>query len=98
MLTLEEQARLDELWTWDEERRPAETMVSNLALLVGGVLIVATIVMTLRELTDLTIRSVLVPGVLAGLFLIALHLFTRARIRERHALARLTRKLAGKAR
>lgn len=39
--------------------------------------------------------AVLVPGVLAGLFFIAVYRVLRMRLRERHEIARLARKLMG---
>lgn len=91
----EEQRYLDELLDWDEKQRPMESLVATASLLFGGLVIVATAVVTLLDLRDATILAVLVPGVLAGLFFIAVYRVLRMRVRERHEIARLARKLVG---
>jgi hypothetical protein len=94
-LAHEEQRFLDQLLVWDEKQRPVESMVATASLLFGGLVIVAAAVVTLLDLRDATILAVLVPGVLAGLFFIAVYRVLRMRLRERHEIARLARKLMG---
>jgi hypothetical protein len=88
-----EQRYLDELLVWDEKQRPVESMVATASLLFGGLVSVAAAVVTLLDLRDATILAVLVPGVLAGLFFVAVYRVLRMRLRERHEIARLARKL-----
>lgn len=94
-LPREEQRCLDELLAWDEKRRPVESMVATVSLLFGGLVIVAAAVVTLLDLRDATILAVLVPGVLAGLFFISVYRVLRTRLRERHEIARIARRLMG---
>jgi len=94
-LPREDQRYLDELLAWDEERRSVESMVATASLVFGGLLIAAAAVVTLLDLRDATILAVLLPGVLAGLFFIAVYRVLRTRLRERHEIARITRRLTG---
>jgi len=72
-----------------------ESMVATASLVFGGLLIAAAAVVTLLDLRDATILAVLLPGVLAGLFFIAVYRVLRTRLRERHEIARITRRLTG---
>lgn len=94
-LPREEQRYLDELLAWDEKQRPVESRVATISLLFGGLVIVVAAVVTLLDLRDATILAVLVPGVLAGLFFVAVYRVLRTRSRERHEIARIARKLMG---
>lgn len=94
-LPREDRRYLDELLTWEEERRPVESMVATASLFFGGLVITAAVVVTFLDLRDATILAVLVPGVLAGLFFIAVYRVLRARLRERHEIAQIARTLLG---
>lgn len=94
-LPREDRRYLDELLAWDDRRRPVESIVATTSLVFGGLLIAAASVVTLLDLRDATILAVLVPGVLAGLFFIAVYRVLRTRVRERHEIARIVRKLVG---
>jgi amino acid permease len=92
-LSPEEQSYLEDLLAWDAKRRATESIALQFALVFGGVLIVAVSVLTLLDLTDATIFALLVPGFVAGIFLIAAYLVGRSRLRDRHRIAHLARKL-----
>lgn len=92
-LSVDEQRYLDDLLAWDTDRRPTEAIVAHVSLVFGGVLIAVVAALTLFDLRDATIYAVLVPGFLAGLFLIAMYVIGRARVRDRHRIALLARKL-----
>ncbi len=92
-LSPEERSYLDEIIAWDEERRATESIVTHVSLVFGGVLIAVVAFLTILDLRDVTVFAVLVPGFLAGLFLIAIYLVGRARVNDRHRIALLARKL-----
>ncbi len=92
-LSSDEQRYLDDLLAWDEHRRSAESIVAHVSLVFGGVVIAVVSVLTLLDLRDVVIVAVLVPGFLAGLFLVAMYLVGRARVNDRHRIALLARKL-----
>jgi len=92
-LTQDERAYLAEILVWDEKRRSAESMAAHVSLVLGGVAIALAAVLTLFDLRDVVILSALVPGVLAGLFLVAMYRVGRARVNDRHQIALLARKL-----
>lgn len=91
-LSFEDRRTIAELLEWDERRRPTEQRLSRIALVVGAGVVVAAAALTLRDLRDATVLAVLLPGVLAGLFLIVVSRVLRARARDRHRLAELVRK------
>lgn len=82
-----------ELLAWEERRRPVEWLLSNLSLMLGGVVILVTIVYTLRHLTDRLVFWVTIPGFLLGLVFVGIYYFGNKRIKERHRLAIILRKL-----
>lgn len=92
-LSFEERRELADLLEWDERRRPGELLLGRVALAAGGALIVVSAIFTLRDLRDATVLAVLVPGFLSGLFLVGVSRFVRARVRDRHRLAELARRL-----
>jgi hypothetical protein len=91
-LSFEDRRYLADLLEWDEQKRPTELLLGRIALATGGVLIVAGALLTLRDLRDETVLSVLLPLVLPGLFLVVVSQVVRARIRDRHRLAELVRR------
>lgn len=93
-LSRDEQRFLDDLLTWNEKTRGTELLLSHLALAAGGGVLVVTAVVTLRNLTDATVIAVLVPGFVAGLFLIGVYAWIESRIRDRHRIVVLARKLS----
>ncbi|NUM77930.1 hypothetical protein HUU40_26510 [candidate division KSB1 bacterium] len=82
-----------ELLAWEERRRPVEWLLSNLSLVLGGVVILVTIVYTLRHLTDRLIFWVTVPGFVLGLAFVGIYFFTGKRLKERHRVAMILKKL-----
>jgi len=91
-LSFEDRRTIAELLEWDERRRPTEQRLSRIALAVGAGVVVAAAALTLRDLRDATVLAELLPGVLAGLFLIVVSRVLRTRARDRHRLAELVRK------
>lgn len=91
-LSFEDRRTIAELLEWDERRRPTEQRLSRIALVVGAGVVVAAAALTLRDLRDATVLAELLPGVLAGLFLIVVSRVLRTRARDRHRLAELVRK------
>ncbi len=92
-LSPDEQRFLDDLLTWDEKTRGIELLLSRFALALGGIILVVTAVLTLGDLTDGTVVSLLIPGFVAGIFLISVYSWVGSRIRDRHRIASLARKL-----
>ncbi|MCK4303106.1 MAG: hypothetical protein KAY24_02585 [Candidatus Eisenbacteria sp.] len=86
---------LDDLLTWDSSRRRLDSLLYNMALVAGGALIVCAAIITVGRLNDRTVLSVLVPGFVSGLFLVGLYFFGEKRLRERHRLAEILRKIGG---
>ena len=92
-LSLDEQRYVEDLLAWDTRRRPAESILTQAALVAGGLLIAGAAVVTFLDLRDATVMAVLVPGFLGGLFLMAMHVVGRARVEDRHRIASIARKL-----
>lgn len=92
-LSREEHVWVAELIDWDLRRRAIEERLAQVSLIAGGLLIIAAALWTVAHLTDTVVTSVLVPGVLAGLFLVGLHNLARARVHDRHVIAVIARKL-----
>ena len=83
---------LNDLLIWDSSRRRLDSLLCNLALVAGGILIVCAAIITLERLSDRTVLSVLVPGFVSGLFFVGLYFFGDKRVRERRRLAEIIRK------
>lgn len=94
-LSLSEQRVVEELLAWDDSRRPSEWILCNFALVIAGCLIAGSAILTLLRLEDDVIIGILVPGFLLGLFLVGLYVFGSKRIRERHQLATIIKKMKG---
>jgi lipopolysaccharide export LptBFGC system permease protein LptF len=92
-LSQDELGYLHELLAWDEAKRATEALLSYFALVLGGVMIVAAAILTLFDLRDGTVFAVLIPGFLAGLFLIGVSVLLKGRVRDRHRIALVARKL-----
>jgi hypothetical protein len=86
---------LADLLTWDSSRRRLDRLLCRVALLAGGILIVTAALVTVARLEDRTVFTVLIPGFLCGLFLVGLYLLGEKRVRDRHRLAEIVRKLGG---
>ena len=97
-LSQSERKYLNDLLTWDSSRRSLDNMLCNIALVAGGTLIVCAAVITVGRLNDRTVLSVLIPGFVSGLFLVGLYFFGEKRVRERHRLAGILRKIGPSAR
>lgn len=93
-LSFEEHRWIADLLDWDDRRRPTELLLGRIALVGGGLLIVTGALLTLRDLRDATAVAVLLPLVLSGLFLVVVARVGRARVRDRHRLAEIARRLA----
>jgi len=81
------------LLKWDSLRRKPEWIVCNISLLLAGTLIVSSAVLTLSHLNDHIILVILVPSFLVGSLFAGLYILGIKRIRERHELASVIRKL-----
>jgi hypothetical protein len=92
-LTTPDKEVVHELLSWDDGRRASEWLLCNLALVIAGVVILAAAVFTLFHMTDRVIFTVLVPGFVVGLFFVGLYVLGGRRVRERHRLASVIRKL-----
>jgi len=92
-LSHDEQHFVDDLLIWDEKTRATELMLSRFALVLGGVILIVTAILTLGNLTDGTVVSLLIPGFVAGIFLISVYVWIGSRIRDRHRIAEIARKL-----
>jgi hypothetical protein len=92
-LSEDEREYVQDLLAWDGGRRSLEWFLCNVALVIGGLLIVGAVAVALAELTDRVILGVLVPGFVVGLFLVALYALGGARIRERRRIAFILKKL-----
>ncbi|KAA0230173.1 hypothetical protein EDS67_08195 [candidate division KSB1 bacterium] len=89
----DEQDFVRDLLAWEQRRRPLEWLLSNLALVLGGVVILVTIFYTLRHLTDRLVFWVTVPGFLLGVVFVGIYYFGGKRIKERHRVAVILKKL-----
>lgn len=94
-LSKSEQALVDELIAWDGSRRSWDLLLCNIALVAGGGAIVGAAVYTLFNLTDDVVTGVTVPGFLIGLILFGAYILGGKRVRERHRLATILRKMKG---
>ena len=94
-LSRSEEQFVEELLFWDDSRRSSEWLLCNLALVLAGCLMVGSAVFTALHLEDSVITGVLVPGFVVGLFLVGLYVFGGRRIRERHRLATIIKKMKG---
>jgi ABC-type uncharacterized transport system permease subunit len=96
-LSQTEEAFVDELLAWDDSRRSSDWLLCNVALAAGGCVIAATAAFTVFNLTDEFITGLTVPGFLTGLFLIGAYAVGGKRVRDRHRLATIMRKMKGAA-
>jgi hypothetical protein len=94
-LTHDEDRFVRDLLSWDRHRRGAEWALTVLMLALGGLIVVVFAILMLRSLTDRTALTLTVPGFVVGLALIVLYWQGERRIRERHRLASVIRKLMG---
>ena len=92
-LSDEDKRFIRELLAWDTDRRGTEWLVCNVALVTAGLYMISAAVYTAAHLSDVVIMGVLVPGLIAGLFLVGVYLAGRKRVTERHRLAFILRKL-----
>lgn len=92
-LEREENEFVRELLAWEERRRPVEWLLSNLSLVLGGIVMLVTIIYTLRHLTDRLIIWVTIPGIVLGLVFVGLYFFAGKRVKERHRVASILKKL-----
>jgi hypothetical protein len=94
-LTKLEREFVEETIRWDSRRRPVDLWFCYMALLVACLVIVAGIILTLRNLTEATVYTVLVPTIVVGLFLVGVYAVQGGRIKERHRFALILRKALG---
>jgi hypothetical protein len=94
ILSQSDERFIRELLDWDSGRRSLDWLLCNIALVVAALVIIGVGVMTLRYMTDRVIFGLLVPGFVVGLFLVGLYVFGGKRIRERHRVAEIVRKLS----
>jgi hypothetical protein len=92
-MTKGEKEVLRNLLDWDESQRPRDSFLNDLCLAAAGLLIIGAALATLANLQDTVIFGVLVPGFVVGLLLVGVWVLGRRRLRERHELARLIRRL-----
>lgn len=92
-LKADEEQFVRELLAWDERQRPMEWILSNLALVLGAVVILVTCIYTLRHLTDGLIFWVTVPGFVMGILFVGFYFFAGKRVKERHRMALILKKL-----
>jgi hypothetical protein len=95
-LSEEEEQLIHELLTWDQTRRPVERLLYNLFLILGGAIIVIHGFLTVQQLHDRIVFWLTVPGFLLGLIFILLYIMGERRLRERHLVAKVLRKLWGR--
>jgi hypothetical protein len=94
-LTPEEDRFVRDLLSWDRARRRGEWMMALAMLTLGGLIVVVFAILTLRDLNDRTALTLTVPGFLVGAALVVLYWQLERRIRERHRIASVIRKLKG---
>ena len=94
-LSEEEEQLIHALLTWDQTRRPAERLLYNFFLFLGGAIIVIHGFLTVQQLHDRMVFWVTVPGFVLGLVFTLLYIIGERRIRERRRVAKVLRKLWG---
>jgi len=94
-LSQDERGFVASLLRWDSEARQRETLLLLVALAAGGIVIVATILMTLRHLTDRLVVFLTVPGLGLGVALILIYMLGKKRVEEKRRIAAIVRKLGG---
>ena len=92
-LKSDEEQFVRDLLAWDARQRPTEWILSNLALVLGAVVILVTCIYTLRHLTDRLIFWVTVPGFVMGILFVGIYFFAGKRVKERHRMASILKKL-----
>ena len=92
-LRREEERFIRDLLAWDGRHRPVEWVLSNAALILGVIVILVTCIFTIQHLTDRLIQLVTVPGFLVGILFVGLYAFAAKRIKERHCMALILKKL-----
>jgi hypothetical protein len=93
LLKMDEKQFIRDLLSWDERQRPMEWILSNLALVLGVVVVLVTCIYTLRHLTDRLIFWVTVPGFVVGVLFVGFYFFAGKRVKERHRMASILKKL-----
>ncbi|MDZ7289667.1 MAG: hypothetical protein ONB44_10785 [candidate division KSB1 bacterium] len=92
-LKADEEKFIHELLAWDAQRRPMEWILGNVALFLGGVMILVIGIFTIRHLTDRLILLITVPGFISGILFVGLYIFISNRIKERRRMASILKKL-----
>lgn len=92
-LSREEMDYVRRLMTWDRATRRLENLWCHAALVAAGICIVGAIGVTAADLNDRRVILTLVPGVIVGLFFVWLYIAGESRLRERHRLAVILKKL-----
>jgi len=92
-LKIEEEQFIRDLLDWDVRQRPAEWILSNLALILGVIVILVTGIFTIRHLTDRLILWVTVPGFVLGILFVGFYQFASKRVKERHQMSSILKKL-----
>jgi len=92
MLNEHEQEYLHALMHRDEQRMSLGWFFMML-LALGGFIIVIVALLTLREMTDKRIIVMTIPGFVTGLLLIGIAIAGIRRVKERHLIASILRKL-----
>jgi len=91
-----EKRTVDRLLAWDRTRRRADLFAAYFALVLGGLIVIAVTVYTLEHLEDQTAYTVSRVGFMAAAVFFLVFAFASHRVRERHQLAAILRKLAGR--
>jgi hypothetical protein len=92
MLNEHEQEYLQTLMQRDEKRMSLGWFFMVL-LALGGLIIAIVAILTLREMTDQRAYVMTLPGFIIGLLLIGIAIAGIRRVKERHLIASILRKL-----
>lgn len=91
-LSKDDEQFIHDLLQWDSKRRSIDWILCNFALILAGAIIVTASLATLFNLNDRMIFSILVPGIVIGLFFVGLYVLVGRRIKERHRIALIMKK------
>jgi len=86
-LTTEERRLVAELLAIEDKGDRTESLLSQVPLVLGGIVFVAAAMITVRNLTDRAVVWVLLPGTASAMVLFGLYLViaVRRRVRQRYA-------------
>ena len=93
-LNADEKQFVNELLQWDRSGRKIHRLICQLCLLLGTTIFVVSSLLTLQNLDDKTILSIMLPGSITAIVLFLVYWAGEHRIKEYHLFSSVLKKLS----